>query len=113
MCLLHCSASGKRNLSSTHSASLRRASELQLDATTERYKQLIGAIQIAKSKIEPVLQPLRDQVLYLKHNLNARAVAALRQDFENIRTDVSSLIRDLEEAGAEADRFISSMEQGS
>ena len=92
---------------------LRRSSEQQLNATRERYKQLIGAMHRAESKVEPVLQPLRDQVLYLKHNLNARAVAALRQDLKDIRTDVSSLIRDLEEAVAEADRFISSMEQGS
>jgi len=92
-------------------ANLRRSSAQQLDATKERYQQLIGAMRRAESKIEPVLQPLRDQVLYLKHNLNARAVAALRQDLNNMRADVSSLIRELEEAVAEADRFITSMEQ--
>lgn len=94
-------------------ANLRRSSAQQLDATKERYQQLIGAMRRAEAKIEPVLQPLRDQVLYLKHNLNARVVAALRQDLNNMRADVSSLIRELEEAVAEADRFITSMEQDS
>ncbi|MGC9518797.1 MAG: DUF2959 domain-containing protein [Desulfuromonadaceae bacterium] len=92
------------------SASLKRSSARQLEETKERYAELIAAMRRAESKIEPVLEPLRDQVLYLKHNLNARAVAALRHDLSDIRTDVSILIRDLEEAVAEADRFISSME---
>lgn len=92
-------------------ARLRQSSAQQLDATKERYQKLIGAMHRAESKIEPVLQPLRDQVLYLKHNLNARAVAALRHDLSDIRSDVSSLIRELEQAVAEADRFIASMEQ--
>jgi septation ring formation regulator EzrA len=94
------------------SANLRRSSARQLEDTRTHYKQLIGAMRKAESKIEPVLQPLRDQVLYLKHNLNARAIASLQHDLQDIRTDVSSLIRDLEDAVAEANRFIASMEQG-
>lgn len=95
------------------STNLRRSSAQQLEHTRERYRQLIEAMRRAESKIEPVLQPLRDQVLYLKHNLNARAVAALRHELKDIRTDVSSLVGELEEAVAEADRFITSMEQDS
>jgi len=95
------------------STNLRRSSAQQLELTRERYRQLIEAMRRAESKIEPVLQPLRDQVLYLKHNLNARAVAALRHELKDIRTDVSSLVGELEEAVAEADRFITSMEQDS
>ncbi|MCK9172313.1 MAG: DUF2959 domain-containing protein, partial [Desulfuromonas thiophila] len=60
--------------------------------------------------IEPVLEPLRDQVLYLKHNLNARAVAALRNELDGIQTDVRRLVRELEQAVDEADRFIRQME---
>ncbi len=92
------------------SASLRRSSAEQLEATKIRYTQLIDAMRRAESKIEPVLQPLRDQVLYLKHNLNARAVAALRHELDDIRADVSILIKELEEALAQADRFITTME---
>lgn len=102
----------EEELAQYSSERLRRSSAQQLDATRERYQQLIGAMRRAESKIEPVLQPLRDQVLYLKHNLNARAIAALQQDLSSIRSDVSSLIQELEEAVAEADRFITSMEQG-
>ena len=39
--------------------------------TRARYDQMIGAMKRAEGKLEPALQPLRDQVLFLKHNLNA------------------------------------------
>ena len=35
-------------------------------------------MRLAESRIEPVLKSFRDQVLFLKHNLNAKAIASLR-----------------------------------
>jgi len=49
---------------------------------------------------------LRDQVLFLKHNLNARAIASLQTELTRIQTDVSRLIRDMVIAMQEADSFI-------
>jgi hypothetical protein len=91
------------------SASLRKSSEKQLRLTKKHYYQLIGAMKKAESKIDPVLNPLRDQVLFLKHNLNARAVASLQTELTRIETDVSRLIRDMEKAMKEADSFIQTL----
>lgn len=91
------------------SASLRKSSEKQLRQTKTHYYQLIGAMKKAESKIDPVLNPLRDQVLFLKHNLNARAVASLQTELTRIETDVSRLIRDMEKAMKEADSFIQTL----
>lgn len=91
------------------SASLRKSSEKQLRLTQNHYYQLIGAMKKAESKIDPVLNPLRDQVLFLKHNLNARAVASLQTELTRIETDVSRLIRDMEKAMKEADSFIQTL----
>jgi hypothetical protein len=60
---------------------------------------------------DPVLDNLRDNVLYLKHNLNARAIAALRGELDTINTDVDRLIDAMEVAIAESDRFIAEMRQ--
>ena len=60
------------------SADLRRKSQAKLTQTKGRYKEMLAAMKRAEQRIEPVLEPLRDQVLYLKHNLNARALAATR-----------------------------------
>lgn len=84
----------------------RRNSEQQLLATERRYDELHVAMERAESRIEPVLVPLRDQVLYLKHQLNAKAIAALEGELGTIEIDTAALISELETAIAEADRFI-------
>ena len=77
---------------------------------TQRHcERMLEAMRTAESKIEPVLTVFRDQVLYLKHNLNARALASLQDESAQIETDVNALLRDLSAAIAEADRFIQTM----
>ena len=57
----------------------------------------------------PVLDLFRDQVLFLKHNLNARAIAALDTETAAIEAEVRKLIEEMNASIAEADAFISSM----
>ncbi len=91
--------------------SLRRDSEQQLRDTRTRYARLIAAMHRAEVTLDPVLDSLRDNVLYLKHNLNARAIASLRGELDTINTDVDRLIDAMELAIAESDRFIAEMRQ--
>ncbi len=91
-------------------ADLRRRSASSLRDTRIRYGELITAMRRAESKMEPVLVAFRDQVLFLKHNLNARAIASLEDNVVAIEDDVSALVREMQEAIAEADRFVASME---
>lgn len=90
---------------------LRRLSEKQLGQTRQSYSQLISAMKRAESKMEPVLSAFRDQVLFLKHNLNAQAVASLREEMVSIEADITSLIKEMEASIAEADEFIGAMTQ--
>lgn len=90
-------------------AEYRRDSEAKLRDTQRNYGQMLNAMQNAEAKIEPVLSVFRDQVLYLKHNLNARALASLQDESAKIEMDVNGLIKDLSLAIAEADRFIQTM----
>lgn len=92
-------------------ASLRTKSERQLRATRARYDQLMVAMRAAESKLEPALRPLRDQVLFLKHNLNARAIAGLQGEVVRVDAQVTLLVQELDRAIAEADRFIAELEQ--
>ena len=64
----------------------------------------------AEAKIEPVLAVFKDQVLYLKHNLNAQAIASLKGELGSIKSDVSSLISAMEKSINEANAFIKTME---
>lgn len=91
------------------SASLRRASERQLEETRAQYQRLLDAMRSAEAKMPPVLAAFRDQVLFLKHNLNARAIASLQGTAAEIQSDVERLIREMEQSIAEADAFVRQM----
>ncbi len=88
------------------SQSLRRSSETKLRKTRKQYKQLIGAMKRAEKKIAPVLSAFRDQVLFLKHNLNAQAIASLQSELVSVEANVASLIKEMEASIAEANVFI-------
>ncbi|EGB15310.1 hypothetical protein DND132_2105 [Pseudodesulfovibrio mercurii] len=92
------------------SAKLRRSSEQKLVATKKKYNGLIRAMRNAEKKMQPVLGAFHDQVLYLKHNLNAKAIASLQGELTSIRTDVDSLIKEMDKSIAEADAFIKTLE---
>ena len=92
------------------STSLKRSSQNKLTATRQHYQQLISAMKRAEAKIPPVLTLFNDQVLYLKHNLNAQAIAALKGELKTVEADVSALISAMELSIDEANSFIKTME---
>ncbi len=92
------------------SDALRRSSRLQLDRTRSRYNELIAAMERAESKMQPVLDAFHDQVLFLKHNLNAQAIAALQDERSRIEGDVTALVAEMQQAIEEANAFIESLE---
>ena len=98
-------------LSQYSSADLRRKSEAKLTQTQIRYNNMLGAMKRAEQRIDPVLKPLRDQVLYLKHNLNARALAAIKGELVKVDAQVDQLVKDMNRSIAEADKFIQTMEK--
>ncbi|MDH5523392.1 MAG: DUF2959 domain-containing protein [Desulfobulbaceae bacterium] len=93
------------------SPALKRSSEQKLKNTRNRYHRLIDAMKRAEAKIHPVLDVFRDQVLFLKHNLNAQAIASLQTELNNIETDVARLIREMEASINEADAFLATLNQ--
>jgi hypothetical protein len=88
---------------------LRSESERELRDTRKRADSLIASMEKAEGRITPVLQPLRDRVLFLKHNLNARAIGALKGELVTVTGNVDSLIADLDRSIREADAFINDM----
>jgi len=93
-------------------ADLRRRSSARLAETRTRYDRLLTAMKRAERKMEPVLTAFRDQVLFLKHNLNASAIASLESDSAEIQDEVDALIRDMQRSIREADAFLAELEKG-
>jgi hypothetical protein len=96
----------KQELGQYSNATLRRDSERQLDETRRRYDALMGLMRRAAERMDPVLATFRDQVLYLKHNLNARAISSLGSTHRELEADISRLISDMENSIREAQNFI-------
>ena len=93
------------------SAALRKNSQKQLTQTRTQYAQLIKAMKRAETKMDPVLAKFKDQVLFLKHNLNAQAIASLKSELVSVEGNIASLIKEMEASIQEADSFIASMEK--
>ena len=87
-------------------AALRRQSQRLLTDTRTDYRRLISAMRRADAAMDPVLTLFRDQVLFLRHNLNARAIGSLDSELQSLEQATTTLIAEMEQAIAEAERFI-------
>lgn len=86
--------------------SLRANSRRQLNATRERYDEMISALKKAEAPMAPVLAKLHDYVLALKHTLNADAVASLKGESATIQSEIAKLLSDMNTSIASADEFL-------
>lgn len=60
--------------------------------------------------MQPVLTAFNDHVLFLKHNLNAQAIASLKGELGSIESNVSKLIKEMEASISQSQRFIKEMQ---
>lgn len=102
-------AEWEEELDQYSSRSLRSSSRQKLKLTQQHYGQLITAMRRAESKIEPVLRVFQDQVLYLKHNLNAKAIASLEHELAAMTVGVTGLIGAMERSISRANDFVGSL----
>ncbi|MGB2740960.1 MAG: DUF2959 domain-containing protein [Cognaticolwellia sp.] len=88
------------------SNNLKRQSQQKLAKTERNYQSLIKSMHKAKDRMTPVLLALKDNSLYLKHNLNAQAIGALQGEYKTIKRDVESLVSEMSNAIAQSQEFI-------
>jgi len=91
------------------SSNLRRDSQAKLRHTKTQYQRMLKTMRSAESKMAPVLKTFNDQVLYLKHNLNARAITSLKSEFGGLQRDINTLIARMEESISESEKFVASL----
>ncbi len=98
-----------REAAAINDPDLRRRSEELLGETQKRYEGLASKLHQTEQKMGPVLRVFHDQVLFLKHNLNARAVDSLKETVIEVDGDVGALVKSMQESIQEADEFIATM----
>ncbi|HEX4166403.1 MAG TPA: DUF2959 family protein [Bryobacteraceae bacterium] len=94
---------------SMHNTALRRQSQDLLRTARQQHAQYMARMRRTEENIQPVLQAFNDQVLFLKHNLNARAISSLRKTSAQIDAQASALIRDIEMSSKQADDYIQTL----
>lgn len=91
-------------------AKMREDSLKKLTASKAKFKPMLSAMKNTEKSIAPVMTKLHDQMLYLKHNLNAQALGSLKKEMGGIEKDVAKLIADMEKSIAQSESFIKTLE---
>ena len=92
-------------------ADLRRSSKQKLQNTKTRYREMLASMHRAEKSMTPVLRTFRDNVLFLKHNLNAQAIGSLRAEFSTLKGEIDGLIKNMNEAIKTSNKFIADIKQ--
>ena len=100
----------EREIDEMGNAKFRTASRKSLRETQARYRRLEKAMIQAQQRMAPVVAQLNDYVIFLKHNLNARAIGAIRAEMSDIENEVDMLIQDISRSVKEADAFLNTLE---
>ena len=100
----------EKEIQQMESSKLASQSREKLRSTREKYESLHTAMKRAEASMDPVLKQFKDQVLYLKHNLNAQAIGALKGETVDIEKEIQQLIADMNASIQQADAFIKGLE---
>ncbi|MET0090515.1 MAG: DUF2959 domain-containing protein [Candidatus Thiodiazotropha sp.] len=89
---------------------LKASSQKKLQQTRKRYQEMLKSMRRSESSMQPVLNNFRDNVLFLKHNLNAQAIGSLRGEFASLKADITTLIERMNQSIKQSDAFIKDMQ---
>ncbi len=95
-----------KEIDQIETASLKQKSRDQLSITQRKYADLHSRLKASEAQMDPVLRKLNDNVLYLKHNLNAKAIASLKNETRRIENEIENLVRDMNKSIESTERFI-------
>ena len=93
------------------SSDMRMSSKRKLQDTKTRYREMLASMHRAEKSMDPVLRSFRDNVLFLKHNLNAQAIGSLREEFSTLKGEIDGLIQNMNEAIKTSNKFIADIKQ--
>ncbi len=93
------------------SSDMRESSKRKLQDTQTRYREMLASMHRAEKSMDPVLRSFRDNVLFLKHNLNAQAIGSLREEFSTLKGEIDGLIQNMNEAIKTSNKFIADIKQ--
>jgi CRISPR/Cas system CMR-associated protein Cmr5 small subunit len=91
------------------SQSFKRQSQQKMRETRRNYEAVVKKMRRAEAKMEPVLAAFKDNVLFLKHNLNAQAIGSLKSEYQVIKRDIEALIKEVNASIDNSKQFIDAL----
>ena len=92
-----------------NSAKLKRLSQQKIIQTRSRYRKMLAVMHRAENSMTPVLSTFHDNVLFLKHNLNAQAIGSLKGEFSQLQKQIKSLIGEMNRAIDSSNDFLTEL----
>jgi len=99
----------QKEINEMRNSQLKSRSTAMLRDAKDRQANYMKAMRKTEDQMTPVVAAFHDQVLFLKHNLNARAIGSLKGTSAKINTDVAALIKSIDSSMQEADKLIASL----
>ena len=96
-------------ISAMDNGKLKSQDTVMLRNAKTRQATYMRAMHRTEDQIEPVLKAFHDQGLFLKPNLNARAIGSLKNTSAGLQSDVAGLVQSIDSSSQEADKLISSL----
>lgn len=100
----------EKEIQEMQTAEYRSDSRKQLGETRAQYEGMHSALLRSEKAMQPALAKLKDQVLYLKHNLNARAIGSLKGKGAALQADIDRVLKEVSASIQKADGFIQGMD---
>jgi hypothetical protein len=99
----------QKEINEMGNAKLKSRSSALLRDAKDRQAIYMKSMRKTENQMTPVLNSFRDQVLFLKHDLNSKAIGALKGTFAKIDTDVTALMQSMDASMLEADQLITTL----
>jgi hypothetical protein len=101
----------KGEITDMRNVTLKRQSQTLLTNAQRQHSGYMRQMRATEAKITPVLQGFNDQVVFLKHNLNARAISSLKKTSADLDLQANDLVREINDSSKEADQYIKTLAQ--
>ncbi len=88
---------------------LKAQSQKNLKVTKSKYTSMMKSMRSSEKSMTPILDTFRDNVLILKHSLNAQAIGALQGEFGTLKKEISVLITRMNQSIKASNTFIKEM----
>lgn len=87
----------------------KRNSLRKLSSTKSSFSAVLANMKKVESRSSRILKKFHDQVIYIKHNLNAKIVGNLRTELNLLESEMTELIKEIQASRVQATKFISTL----